>query len=153
LTDIESPTGAHMSYGYDAQGNRTSQTDAEGQATSLHYDARNRLTGIDHPGGDSESFGYDGESNVTTHTDGNGQVISSTYDGLNRLKTRTYGAASGTDIAEERWTHDGNGNLTRIEQQQADGSIHATTRDWDRQERLTSTTDRYGVTTTYGYDS
>ena len=58
-----------------------------------------------------------------------------------------------TDIVEERWTHDGNGNLTRIEQQQADGSIHATTRDWDRQGRLTSSTDRYGITITYGYDS
>ena len=153
LEEITSPGSDVTQYRYDAHGNKTSQRDAEGESTTLAFDERHRLERIDHPGGASESFGYDEETNRTRHTDANGRLITSEYDGLNRVTTHNYSGASGSDVATETWHYDGNGNIESIEQTEAGGGTHVTTRTWDRQERLASETDRHGQRTDYGYDA
>lgn len=153
IEQITSPEASITQYRYDAHGNRTSQQDAGNQTTTFGYDEKHRIDAVAHPGGANETFEYDNEGHLTERVDGNGQRIASTYDGMGRLQTRSYDGASGTDIASETWTYDANGNIERIEQDEAGGTRHATTRTWDRQERLASETDRYGQRTDYGYDA
>ena len=62
------PLGHVVSYGYDAVGNRISQTKADGTVISYGFDAVNRLTSITYPGG-AISYGYDEVGNRMSMTD------------------------------------------------------------------------------------
>ena len=56
------PDMGAWSYGYDANGNLTTQTDAKGQTITLTYDELNRLTGKQYPEGSNTAevtYGYD----------------------------------------------------------------------------------------------
>ncbi len=63
---------------YDAAGNATSHTDAEGDTTTLAYDAGNRLTGVVVPVAAGEaiatSYGYDAAGSLVRQTDGRGNT-------------------------------------------------------------------------------
>ena len=104
------------SYGYDAQGNLTSQTDAKGQITLIAYDLLNRLIGKSWSGGGSVSYTWDANGDLGYRTgmsdasgettwdfDPSGRVIAEdkvvlgqqgttlwAYDAAGRVSTLTY---------------------------------------------------------------
>ncbi len=69
-------------------GNRITQTDANGHATSYSYDQRGRRLQRKLPLGQTESYTYDPNGNVATRTDFNGRTTSYSYDAGNRLLTK-----------------------------------------------------------------
>jgi len=92
---------ATISYAYDANGNRVSETDSSG-TTTFSYDALNRVTQAAYPGTyGTWSWTYDAVGNRTSQTSPSGQ-IAYTYDGNNRL----------TQAGATVYTYDANGNLT-----------------------------------------
>lgn len=78
-----------VSYGYDADGNRTLLTDARGASYVMKYDLAGRLISLEYPpsGGLQimESWGYDRRGNMLRHIDAEGKVADFSYDALGRL--------------------------------------------------------------------
>ena len=72
------------SYSYDADGNQTQRTDAQG-TTSFEYSPRNELTSEDPPTANAQSYAYDKVGNLTSYTDSGGQVLYF-YDDVNLLE-------------------------------------------------------------------
>jgi RHS repeat-associated protein len=136
ITD-KAPGGAtfqSVSYTYDQNGNRLTQTDSSG-TTSFAYDVLNRLTQAAHPGGyGTWAWTYDGVGNRTQQA-GPGGNTTYTYDANSRLLT----AGSTT------YSYDANGNLTAI----STGQTFA----WDVFNRMTQATGPGGtVAHTYNGD-
>ena len=71
-------------YGYDASGNRTSKSVADGVTTTYSVNALNELTGFTESGGRSVSFTYDDNGNRATRTEGTA-TDAYAYDTENRL--------------------------------------------------------------------
>jgi RHS repeat-associated protein len=105
ITD-RAPGGAvitSVAYTYDANGNRTTQSDPSGQ-TTYGYDALNRLTGAAYPGTyGTWGWTYDQVGNRTSQTSPSG-TTSYTYDANNRL----------TVAGSKTYTYDANGNVTGV---------------------------------------
>ena len=112
-----------FAYEYDENGNRVSQTTAEG-VERYEYDAANQLIGVTYPDGTKETFSYDAVGNrlsangVTYETNERNQII------------RTVSP----DGAETRYEYDGDGNLVRREE--AGGAV--TEYAYDIENRLVS---------------
>lgn len=90
-----------VSYGYDADGNTTSRTDATG-TTSYGYDTLNRLTAKTLPAvGTPLTLSYDPIGNVLTYAD-TGGTVGYSYDAANELRTLlepgTGGSCAGVDL-------------------------------------------------------
>jgi RHS repeat-associated protein len=92
-----------LTYGYDANGNRTTLTDATG-TTAFGYDELNRLTSGAYPGGyGTWSWTYDAVGNRFIQNSPSGQTTYG-YDANNRL----------TQAGSTTYSYDNNGNLTSI---------------------------------------
>jgi len=92
---------------YDANGNKTSDTDANGLTTTYQYDALNRLwvtTYPTPPPNNTSTLTYDFRNNVVNATDQAGNVTHNDYDLAGRLiaVTRAYGA---TDASKTTYTY------------------------------------------------
>jgi YD repeat-containing protein len=79
-------TAENQSFGYDANGNRTTQAVAGIGRTYSTATANNRLTGIS--GGLSRTYGFDANGNRTSESGDNG-THDYVYDGFNRLVQHT----------------------------------------------------------------
>ncbi|WP_313643729.1 RHS repeat-associated core domain-containing protein [Stenotrophomonas sp.] len=113
-------------FSYDAAGNATGTTDAQGSITTDTYDALNRLTqSLQDVGGIAASaqFKYDALDNLTEVTDPKGLKTTYSYDGLGQLR-----ATTSPDTGTTQRAYDEAGNLK-------------------------TSTDARGVTTTYAYDA
>jgi RHS repeat-associated protein len=93
-------------YAYDASGNLTSVTDANGTTTTYHYDLFNRLEQVIQPGNTTTTYAYDPSGSLTTVTDAEGHVTSYTYDDLGRL-VQTDSPDTGVTL----YSYDEGGNL------------------------------------------
>ena len=60
------------SYGYDANFNQTSRTDANLHVTTYAYDDANRITSVVTPLSKTWSYAYDAADNLTSVVDANG---------------------------------------------------------------------------------
>lgn len=69
---------------YDANGNLTRFTDANGNASVFVYDALDRQISTTFADGSAASHAYDGNGNLTQQSDPNGSVMTHSYDALNR---------------------------------------------------------------------
>ena len=108
------------SYQYDAVGNRTVKTDADGHSERYEFDNTHRLTSATYGDGSFEKFTYDGVGNRLTRTTEGGSTLYA-YDIANQL------LSAGADT----FTYDGNGNvLTR------NSPRGATTFSYDYKDRL-----------------
>ncbi len=116
-----------QSYTYDDDGNITSVTDLQNQRTDHIFDSDNHLIKTFLPSGAELTYTYDDHHNVLTATSAEGLVYHFTYDayGNNTSVSMTSGGKTLTSTAT--YTSDGN--------------------------RLASTTDALGKTTTYSYNS
>ncbi|MFE6978426.1 LamG-like jellyroll fold domain-containing protein [Streptomyces sp. NPDC057682] len=119
---------ARTSTVYDADGNVSSQTvtDLTGgdapRATSMTYDAYNRMASRTDPGGDTTSFEYDVYGNKVKETDPAGNVNTYTYDGEGRPLTTNLLNYTGdpanpspaTTLVQESRAYDPGGRLASI---------------------------------------
>jgi YD repeat-containing protein len=69
----------HSTYGYDLNGNQSTQVDAKGRTTLFGYDDQGRELSRTLPAGESESFTYDAYGRQSTHVDFKGNIATSTY--------------------------------------------------------------------------
>ncbi|XQY93684.1 DNRLRE domain-containing protein [Metabacillus sp. HB246100] len=86
------------------------------QTIKHHYNELDQNTVVN----DSElnyRFDYDERGNVKTFTSGNGAGASFKYDDRGLVQQLVVGKKDGTDILDETYTYDANGNRTKIEYQ------------------------------------
>jgi RHS repeat-associated protein len=74
-----------MTFGYDANGNRTATTDGLTNSTTQAFDALNRLITVIDPLQNTTRYGYDAQDNLTSVTDPRLLVTSYVYDGFGRV--------------------------------------------------------------------
>jgi RHS repeat-associated protein len=166
-------TNVRTAYGYDANGNVTSQTDPLGRVTTYQYDTLNRPTQQTQnavSGGPQNAdtnvttaYTYDLLGNLLTQTDPEGVVTRYEYDALNRPTTQVQnevgGAAAdaqtnvrttyGYDAASNTVTiTNPRGVITRYEH---DGLNRVVARTENHQPGASATVDT-NVVTRYGYD-
>ncbi|WP_308190751.1 FG-GAP-like repeat-containing protein [Streptomyces sp. HPF1205] len=162
------------SYGYDANGNRTTVTDPSGATTVTGYDALNRVVSVTDPLGHVTKTSYDGNDNLATTTDPLGKVTRYTYDAADRQKTQTDPlgkvTAYGYDADGNRtsttsplgfitsWTYDSDGRmLTQVDPRGnvsgATASQYTTTYGYDAAGNQTTVTDPLGKVTVTAYDA
>ena len=145
--------GKTWSYGYDAQGNRTSVTSPLGNKTTYGYDVTGRQTSVTSPRGNVVGCGCaanyttsstfnDNDQKLTT-TDPLGNVTTNTYDDNGNLWTVT-------NALNKTWTFTYD-ELDRKTKTTGPGSVD-TLYTYDDVGRLTSKTTPLGDKTTYGYD-
>ena len=86
LTGISYSDGStpNVSYGYNADGERTTMIDGTG-TTSYALDAAQRTTAVTNGAGATTSYGYDKNGDITTLSYPNGQTVTRSYDGADRL--------------------------------------------------------------------
>ena len=122
-------TTDYESYGYDANGNRTSLRKRDGRVLSYSYDALNRVTSMIIPDGCAPIqqgpcpaaaatrdvyYGYDlqGAQLYARFDSSGGEGIANSYDGFGRLASSTSTMGGATRILS--YQYDANGNLTRL---------------------------------------
>lgn len=89
LVEVQDGNSSKTSYTYDAQGNRTSITNALGQTAKFEYDSKGNLTKNTDPSGLSMTLTYDAKGNLLKATGPDGNSITSTYDANSRLLSTT----------------------------------------------------------------
>lgn len=163
--DVIDASDALTVYGYDANGNRISATEPNGNAATYEYDELNRLSRHVNGAGDVTEYGYDGADNRISQTEPNGNVIEYTFDPLDRVARiedsvglvaeYTYDPV-GNRLSET----DGNGNSMDYGYDALDRIVVATDAlgqpsftQYDPVGNVTQATDREGNITTYTYDA
>ncbi|HET7832322.1 MAG TPA: hypothetical protein VFK88_05100 [Gallionella sp.] len=133
---------------YDAHGRPGTLTDPNGLVTSFTYDARGRLTARS-AGGESTSYSYDGAGQLVAVNTPTGATYGYTYDAAHRL----------TGIADNlgnrvSYTLDAMGNRTKEEVFDGTGNLIQThSRVFDALNRLWKDIGAVNQTTTYTYDA
>jgi YD repeat-containing protein len=98
-------SGQRSEFAYNARGQTTSNTDANGNSVALTYDTNGYLTQINGPlagNVDVTSFSYDGFGRVYTVTDSEGYVLTFSYDAMNRPTQVTYPDGTNEQTAYSR---------------------------------------------------
>lgn len=145
-------TQLQTSYGYDGNGNKISQTDAQGRVTTWTYDINSRLTSRTLPSGQTERFQYDLSGNLNQKTDFAGQVTTYVYNSLNQLIQiqRPDGSATLTSYTVNGQisavTVSGGSNSNGMQNGQ-------TSYQYDARDRITKQTNPDGSYLAYGYDA
>jgi RHS repeat-associated protein len=140
-------------YAYDPNGNKTSETDPNGNVTAYAYDQLNRLKTVTYPTTppSSTSYTYDYRNNVTGTTDQALHVTQNVYDTAGRLTsvTTAYGSA---DASTTSYTYYADGRKAS----ETDPRQNTTNYGYDQAGRLTSVTASAGTPnqslTSYVYD-
>ncbi len=142
-----SPSGAVVSYDYDALGRPVAQFDGRGNRTSYAYDARGRIVSATDAAGNVTKFGYDARGRRTSVTDPLGNAVTTAYDPEGRVLS-VRGAACPVDWGYDEW-----GDRVSMATYR-DGSLAAgdVTR-WLRDAATGLVTDARGIVTDYAYDA
>jgi RHS repeat-associated protein len=146
LIQTVAPLSRTSSSTYDANGNKTSDTDARGNTTSYQYDALNRLVTTTYPDKTTSTRTYDFRNNVVTETDQGGNVTLHAYDlaGRQTSVTRGYGSSNPSTTS---YTYDAAGRKTS----ETDSLGHTTGYTYDEAGRLIAISGVKG-NTSYTYD-
>ncbi|HYG83051.1 MAG TPA: RHS repeat-associated core domain-containing protein, partial [Pyrinomonadaceae bacterium] len=144
MTGVE---GQAISYGYDANNNRTQTSLGQTPHASYQYDALNRLTQLADGGGAATTYVYDAADRLTSRSTPNGVATSYGYDGLDRLASlqHTKGA---TTVAGYQYQYDA---ASRITQMTEAAGAHGY--GYDAADRLTSATHPAQTSESYTYDA
>ena len=130
-------------FSYDEQGNRLSQTDAEGRTTAWSFDQLGRNLTRKLPMGQIDSHEYNRRGERTKYTDFNGVATLFEFDNMSRM-SKTKFANNGERI----YRYDAEGQLTEIDDS---GQTYAFA--YDERGRLNRATDPYGRSIDYKYDA
>jgi RHS repeat-associated protein len=145
VTKFLNSTEIMASFAYDEVGNRISQTDANGYATTWAYDSLGQKLSRTLPLGMTETFVYDNQTgNLVSHTDFNGQTTTFSYDPNNdQLLSINY-----ADGRVESFTYNVLGN--RLSQTFPDGTNTYT---YSNRHRLVKEVKHNNAILEYGYDN
>jgi RHS repeat-associated protein len=97
------------SYGYDANGNQTTFTDANNHTTTNVYDTLNRQVQIQYPDGTTAETVYDGDGRSIAQTNQDGIANLFGYDGVGRIIAVTNAVGTAQQIVT-RYQYDEAGN-------------------------------------------
>ena len=97
-----SPSGAVVSYDYDALGRPVAATDARGNAVRYAYDANGRVASVSDAAGNVTRYGYDALGRRISTTDPLGNGVLTAYDAEGRAVS-VRGAAEALDRAYDAW--------------------------------------------------
>jgi RHS repeat-associated protein len=136
--------GSTRQTAYDASGQIISQTDGNNQVTTYTRDLLGHVTAKTDPLNRTTSYGHDNAGNRTALTDPSGRTSTYSFDAANRLTKIHYSSGTPADIT---YTYDADGNRLAMSDQTG-----TSTRTYDSLDRLTSSTNGLGQTTTYTYD-
>ena len=134
--------GGVTEYGYDGDANLTRLTDPMGRTWEYEYDDVSRRTLARDPLGREETYRYNAAGFMTNKVTRDGKSYRYGYDALGRLTAVALPDGAGT----VQFQYDCAGNL--IHASDAAGSVSMT---YDKLNRKTSFTDRYGNTIQYRY--
>ena len=137
LESVTDRWGQTITYGYDANGNRTS-LQAPNQSTSYTFDGLNRLETVTTSGGLTR-YTYHPNSRLKGIEYPNGTTATYTFDTANRLSTLEHNFGQLT-IASYAYTYDDNGNRTSQTETQVGRDTEQTTYTYDLADRLSSVT-------------
>ena len=143
MTAITRADGTTVSYGYDGDGNQTSQTDGAGR-DELHLRPARPALSVTDPLGRTTSYGYDAAGNRTGLTDPAGRTTTYGYDAGNELTSIGYSDGTTPNVS---LTYTVNGQRASM----TDGT-GTTSYSYDALNRLTSQTNGAGQSVAYGYD-
>jgi RHS repeat-associated protein len=171
------PDGHKTEFGYDAEGNRTSEKDGAGDETTKTYNSKHQIVSITTPRGERTTIERDAHGNptrVSRPAPGEAtQTTSFEYDAKGELTSLTdplertwrYGydshgdrtSATDPEGDETTFSYDEDSRLTsfvspRGNVEGAEASQYETTIERDAQGRPTKITDPLGHATEYGYD-
>ena len=152
LRETVDPLHHASSSEFDVRGRKTSEMDANGNATTFAYDARDRLLSTTYPRTSPDapeaiqSSAYDDAAGTRLDTDPDGQATMSTFDKMGRLIKVT--RVTGHD---RRFQHDANGNLL-VEEDFADPP-NVTRHTYDDANRRITTEEPEGRTTLRTFDA
>ncbi|WP_423037675.1 RHS repeat-associated core domain-containing protein [Undibacterium sp. Tian12W] len=152
VTQTNAATQQQTIYGYDVNGNKASQTDAQGHVTSWTYDANSHVSSRTLPAGQTESFAYDAAGNLTQKTDFAGKVTSYVYDVLGELIQTNYPDGSSVSTT---YTANGLVASTTISGGSNSNSRQngQTSYTYDANDRITKQVKPDGSYLTYAYDA
>jgi len=140
---VINPLGQRTEYAYDAEGNLTSQRDANGHVTRYVNDPVARSQSTTLPSGQTSTTLLNGIGKPTTTTNFNGQLIRYEYDSNNQLAAKRF--------------PEGNANLftyTPTERRQTITDTRGVTRfAYDVRDHLISRTEPNGRSVQYTYDA
>jgi RHS repeat-associated protein len=122
LTLETDPLGHETSWVYDAAGRKTSETDANEHTTSWGYDQLDRLTSVTDPLLHETTYEYDEVSNLTGRTDANTHETTYGYDLAKRLTSLVRPGPSTGQTRVWTYVYDADGNKTK----QTDANGNAT---------------------------
>ena len=155
LTGVAEPGGSCSgtvslctSYAYNADGEKTSMTDANGKTTDYGYSPLRELTSSTDPNNHDTTYTYDAVGNELTMTDPDGDETTFIYNAANELTSETEGYGTPASVTLF-YAYDADGNKTSY----ADGADDTTTYTYDALDQLTSTTDPLSNVTAYTYDA
>ena len=121
----------------------TSRTDREGNTTEFEYDAAGNKSKITYADGTYERFEYGSNRQVTWMRDRNGNESFYTYDDHTHMTSSTDGRGNTT-----RYTYDSDGNMTSV----TNALNETISYTYDANGNCTAMTDALGNTTRYVYD-
>jgi len=144
VTDV---FGQVVSYGYDANSNRTQLSLNAATSATYQYDVINRLTQLTDNASLNTTFAYDATDKLTSRTLPNGVVSTYQYDALNRLTRLKHDKGANT-LADFQYQFNTVNNITQM----TDGA-GAHNYSYDPLYRLTGATHPAGQTNeSYTYD-
>jgi RHS repeat-associated protein len=123
LSSETKPSGDKLTYGYDANGNKTQLTVTYANTTGANegnriehstYDVLNRLSTVTDAEGNKTTYTYDAVGNRETVSHSNGNVTHYTYDELNRLTQLQDKHADGTIFQQFDYVVDVTGRRTQL---------------------------------------
>ena len=152
FTEHEDALGQTIATDYHDAARQVVETDKKRFVNTTQLDALGRLISVTRSGIRLEQHTYDGNSNRTLSTDANGNQTRFLYDGANRLTERIDGLAS-TEQTRTTFLYDDVGNLLEEKDGRDTGVAFDIRNAYDKLNRLETTTDAEGNTTSFEYDA